>query len=66
MIVTLPFNEQWEEAVVWAKRNCPSYITNDTSRIIILDIVSMYPYRTVVNYYFGDEKDAVMFQLRWA
>ncbi len=64
MKVTLPYDENWE-ALAWAKKNCPSYITNDATRVVI-DVVSMYPYETVINYYFGNEKDAMIFQLRWS
>ena len=64
MKVTLPYDDNWA-ALTWAKKNCPSYITNATTRVVI-DVVSMYPYENVVNYYFGDEKDANWFALRWA
>ena len=57
--VTLPYDENWE-ALTWAKKNCPSYITNDATTIKL-----NVPYVTVINYYFGNEKDAIMFQLRW-
>jgi hypothetical protein len=59
MKVTLPYDDNWE-ALAWAKKNCPSYITNDATKITV-----HIPYVTVINYYFGNEKDAIMFHLRW-
>ena len=41
----------------WAKANCPSYITNDYLRRDDGDFYRLY---------FGQEKDFVWFQLRWA
>ncbi len=64
MKVTLPYDEKRMEALTWAKKNCPSYITNDSTKVVT-DDVSMYPYEHVINYYFGDEKDANWFALRW-
>ena len=60
MIVTVPYDPMWE-ALTWAKENCPSYITND-----IHPSGSIFFDRKKVDYYFGDEKEAVMFLLRWA
>lgn len=40
----------------WAKKHCPSYITNDG---VIKD--GVYHYR----FYFGRERDQVMFALKW-
>jgi len=50
--VTLPYDPHWKE-LEWAKENCSSYITN-----------SVGPDYSIV-YYFSDEKDAVLFMLRW-
>jgi len=41
----------------WAKRNCPSYITNNA-----VQKNGDYYYR----FYFGDEQDQLLFQLKWA
>jgi hypothetical protein len=46
----------------WAKENCPSYITN------VLDYVGPgggLVAELSIKYYFGEEKDAVLFALRW-
>jgi len=50
--VTLPWEHDCK-ALEWAKENCPSYITNLVG-----------PDYGIV-YYFSDEKDAVLFMLRW-
>jgi len=46
-----------EAMLDWAKANCPSYITNDYLRRGDGDFYRLY---------FGQEKDFVWFQLRWA
>ncbi len=53
MKVILPYDATWAP-LKWAKKNCPSYITNAAS-----------PEGKIV-YYFGTEKDAAIFILRWA
>ena len=50
--VTLPYSPFWEP-LLWAKEHCPSYITNNA------DVNSN------IVYYFSNEKDALMFLLRW-
>ena len=45
------------EPLEWAKQHCPSYITNDA-----VQKEGEYHYR----FYFGDERDAVSFALRWS
>lgn len=59
MIVTLPYDPTWQ-ALEWAKKHCPSYITND---------VHPYGYNTYdrkkIDYFFSDEKDVIWFKLRW-
>jgi hypothetical protein len=47
-----------EEMLKFAKANCPSYITND------LEVRGQnnWYYR----FYFGDEKDYMLFVLRWS
>ena len=59
MTVTLPYDVYWE-ALMWAKAHCPSYITNDTH----MDEYNTYD-DTKIDYHFSDEKDAIMFILRW-
>lgn len=50
------------EAYKWAKENCPSYITvNVKLGDNFLDETEMY-----VTFYFGEEKEATLFALRWA
>ena len=63
MKVTLPHDPKWY-ALEWAIKNCPSYITNDAETVMI-DKYGLEVY-TKVNYYFSDEKDAIIFQLRWS
>jgi hypothetical protein len=46
-----------QQAWSWAKKNCPSYITNDA-----LKKEGKWYYR----FYFGQEKDVIIFMLRWA
>ena len=54
MTVTLPWDHDCvDKALEWAKENCPSYITHLVG-----------PDYGIV-YYFSDEKDAVLFALRW-
>lgn len=61
-VVTLPYDPVWT-ALGWAKKNCPSYITNRLSAnkypgVIIIDV-------NYIDYYFGNEQDAIWFRLRW-
>lgn len=44
------------EPLQWAKRNCPSYITNDA-----VQKQGEYYYR----FFFGREQDQIIFALRW-
>lgn len=53
MIVTLPYDPLWT-ALEWAKKNCPSYITNRVAE------------DGKICYYFGEERDATAFLLRWS
>ena len=46
-----------DEYLAWAKRHCPSYITNDA-----VQKEGEYHYR----FYFGDERDQIAFALRWS
>lgn len=64
VIVTLPWSPAWE-ALEWAKKHCPSYITNDVHTYINTDGVELGDVDRI-DYYFGDEKEALMFRLRWS
>ena len=55
--VRQPF-ERIEEMLTWARVNCPSYITNDAVK---KDRDDWY-YR----FYFGQEKDYLLFALKWS
>jgi hypothetical protein len=56
MTVTIPLYP-FRKALDWAKENCPSYITND---------LHQDGYNDKIDYHFSDEKDALIFALRWA
>ncbi len=45
------------EPLYWAKKHCKSYITNNA-----VQKQGKYYYR----YFFGNEKDIVMFMLKWS
>jgi hypothetical protein len=60
MTVTLPFDPFWEP-LHWAKKYCPSYITNDMH----CNGYNTYD-ATKIDYHFSDEKDASWFLLRWS
>ena len=66
MTVTLPYDPDWK-ALAWAKEYCSSYITNKASNTTRLKQVSSSGWvnDSSIVYYFGDEKDALMFSLRW-
>jgi hypothetical protein len=59
MTITVPYDIRWL-ALDWAKENCPSYITND----VHMDGYNTYDINKV-DYHFSDEKDALLFALRW-
>lgn len=46
----------------WAREHCPSYITN----VFMAGHEDGIPVAPSIKYYFGEEKDAVMFTLRWS
>lgn len=54
-----PFKET-EEVLEWSKKHCPSYITNDA--VFRSDEYGDWYYR----FYFGDERDYILCQLRWS
>ena len=55
--VATPSSKPGFEPLLWAKKNCPSYITNDA-----VQKQGEYYYR----FYFGNEQDQLMFLLRWS
>jgi hypothetical protein len=57
--VTLPFRP-YREPLNWAKENCPSYISND----VHMDGYNSYD-NTKIDYFFGNEEDAMLFKLAW-
>lgn len=60
MTVTIPYDIRWV-ALDWAKEHCPSYITNDVHQD------GYYTYDiSKIDYFFANEKDALLFKLRWA
>lgn len=56
--VTLPYDPIWT-ALDWAKKHCPSYITNTA----VPDYAKAGTAQ--IEYIFSDERDAVFFSLRW-
>ena len=68
--VILPYDPQWR-ALEWAKEHCPSYITNtvgskpvDNSKLVRGNGGWVRDFG--IEYFFEDERDAVLFILRWA
>ena len=59
MIVTLPYDPTWQ-ALDWAKKHCDSYITNDVHK----DEYNMYDHKKI-DYFFSDEREALLFTLAW-
>ena len=59
MTITIPYSPFWEP-LMWATENCSSYITND----LHMDGYNTYDH-TKVDYHFSDEKDALIFALKW-
>lgn len=67
MKITLPYDPEWR-ALDWAKENCPSYITNQASTVLggLVPVKGGWvAKRPDIEYYFGDERDATAFALRW-
>jgi hypothetical protein len=66
MTVTLPYDPVWT-ALAWAKEHCPSYITNESVNTTRLKKVpGGWVADSNIVYFFSDEKDALLFALRWA
>lgn len=57
-VVSLPYNPSDRTPLDWAKKNCPSYITNSSEPYHISE-----PWTVV--YFFSEAEDATMFALRW-
>lgn len=56
-VITLPYDPDWK-AHFWAKKNCPSYITNSASSTDKYDVF-------VIHYYFSQGPDVTAFALKW-
>jgi hypothetical protein len=63
IIVTLPYDPTWP-ALAWAKANCPGYITNAASQTSGT-LIGKYQYVADIDYFFSNEKEALMFRLKW-
>jgi hypothetical protein len=66
--VVIPYDPAWRP-LEWAKKHCPSYITNDA--VTITDpnswgTLSLDGSRSGVRYFFKDKEDAAYFKLTWA
>jgi hypothetical protein len=59
MRVTVPYDPFWEP-LTWAKEHCPSYITNDVHKN-----TNESGQGVLIDYFFREEKDAMVFMLRW-
>jgi hypothetical protein len=59
-IVTLPYDQSDIQAFVWAKEHCPSYITIDHHQCGY----NSYDVNRI-DYFFGDDRDALIFTLKW-
>lgn len=59
--VTLPYDPVWRP-LDWAREHCPSYITNTVNKTN----VSFFNRKFQIDYIFGEERDAVLFALKWA
>ena len=58
-VVTLPYDPVWT-ALTWAKKYCPSYITNDVHKN-----TDESGRGVQIDYFFGKEQDAIFFSLKW-
>jgi len=67
-IITLPWNPEiiWQ-AAKWASKHCPSYETYEIiHQVFKTNTSTVYRCTDSVEYFFGEEQDAVLFSLRWA
>lgn len=60
--VTLPYDPFWR-ALEWAKKNCPSYITNQLHAQSWDDPMNIH---RQIDYFFADGRDATLFALKWS
>ena len=58
-IVTLPHIHEWHPGS-WAKEHCPSYLSATAHIRVGRDLPP-----SKVEYHFEDEKDVVIFSLKW-
>lgn len=59
MRVTVPYDPFWKP-LAWAKEHCPSYITNDVHKN-----TNESGQGVLIDYFFSEGKDAMVFMLRW-
>jgi hypothetical protein len=59
MRVTVPYDPFWKP-LAWAKKHCPSYITNDVHKN-----KNESGQGVLIDYFFSEGKDAMVFMLRW-
>lgn len=53
--------DYYNDADKWAKANCPSYVGNE-----VVDVSDFsYTHDLLAQYKFKDEKDVIMFTLKW-
>jgi len=64
-VVVLKYDPTWT-ALEWAKKHCPSYITNDAKPVEPRRSMADYMNPVYINYYFGNEHEAFLFKLRWS
>ena len=48
-------------AADWAKKQCPSFVSHDTTDVSDISYTNDY----ITAYHFKDPKDAVWFELKW-
>ena len=62
--VTLPYDSKWQ-ALAWAKEHCDSYITNVANPVGLKSAPGGWIADFCIVYYFGHERDATLFALKW-
>jgi hypothetical protein len=62
--VVIPYDPTWR-ALEWAKEHCPSYITNDSTPGPPRYYTTYSSHDIKIRFYFGDERDATAFALKW-
>jgi hypothetical protein len=67
-IVTLPWDPKIVlQAAQWASEHCPSYETYEfVHQVFKTNTSTIYRCTDNVEYFFKEERDAVLFALRWA